>query len=129
DEVERVAAGKGAPCLHHLDEAGEAPLIVLLAQPSHLGADRGFGLLLDEARHREVDEGEKRQHRGGKKREVKRRHAEGVGAQKARHLAHSARSWYPAPRTVWRSGLAKPLSIFCRNRLIWTSMTFVFGSK
>src|SRR5690348_1460052 len=129
DEVERVASWKGAPRLHHLDEAGKTPLVILLAQSPHFRADRRFRLPLDEARHREIDEGEKRQHRGGEEREVKRRHAEGIGAQEAGHLAHSARSWYPAPRTVWRSGLAKPLSIFWRKRLICTSMTFVCGSK
>lgn len=35
----------------------------------------------------------------------------------------------PAPLTVSSSGRSKPLSIFCRSRLRWTSMTLVCGSK
>ena len=40
-----------------------------------------------------------------------------------------SRIMYPAPRMVWSSGLAWPLSILARRRDMWTSMTLVCGSK
>src|SRR5690606_23235619 len=43
--------------------------------------------------------------------------------------AHQASSRYPAPRTVCSMALSKPLSILARRRLMWTSMTLVWGSK
>jgi lipoic acid synthetase len=35
----------------------------------------------------------------------------------------------PAPRTVCSMAWSKPLSILARRRLMWTSMTLVWGSK
>ena len=40
-----------------------------------------------------------------------------------------SRIMYPAPRMVWSSGEAWPLSILPRSRDMWTSMTLVCGSK
>jgi hypothetical protein len=39
------------------------------------------------------------------------------------------RTQYPAPLTVWINCASKPLSTLLRNRLMWVSTTFVWGSK
>ena len=43
--------------------------------------------------------------------------------------ALSARSMYPALRTVWINGVGNGLSTFCRSRDTCTSITLVCGSK
>jgi hypothetical protein len=90
DEIEHgIAALAGAALGDHLNEAGEAALVVLLGEPGDLGAERRLGLVLDEIGGRPVDEGEDRQDRDDEEREIERRQTERVGAQQPRYGAMS----------------------------------------
>ncbi len=92
DEIEHgVAALAGAALRDDLDEAGEPALVILLGEAGYLGVERRLGLLLDEIRGRQVDEGEQRQHRGGEEGEIDGGETEGVGAQKPRQRQPLAR--------------------------------------
>ena len=119
----------GHPRLDRAGERRDATAAEALEQ--RVGArDHGLlGLAHEVALGRPVDVPGEEQRRAREQRRVADREAQDGRAQHGRARQGSARRLYPAPRIVWISGRAKPLSSFWRRRLTWTSITLVCGSK
>src|SRR5260221_378209 len=125
-EIEAGARLMGA-LFDRLDNGEESAVAILVAETEQLRRDRVAELLVEDdvGLIGDVEDEEDREDR--EDRDIDRRQLEGGSADDLPDRRHLI--MYPAPRTVCSSASPKPLSILARSREMWTSMTFVCGSK